>query len=306
VTKTVNGEWLFGPVAMEVLRRQIRQVADFCGVQVLTHTVMVNHFHVMVRVPRTVSVSDSELLRRYHVLYPSPTRFQVARLDAIRAHLATNGPDAVRWRQQQLRLMGDVSQYMKLLKQRFSIWFNKTHRRFGTLWCERFKSTLVGPGALEPMVTYVDLNGVRAGLADDPKDYRFCGYAEAVAGNTAAQEGLVAVFGGTWNEVQTVYRERLFGVGGSPKAAAASIPLAEAKRVLAANGKLPLPTLLRCRIRFFTDGAILGTRAFVQAQLDRYRREMGRHERAQPRPLPPCTEWGDLCAVRGLRRMAIS
>ena len=27
---------------------------------------------------------------------------------------------------------------------------------------------------------YIDLNAVRAGIVEDPKDYRFCGYGEAV------------------------------------------------------------------------------------------------------------------------------
>jgi len=27
--------------------------------------------------------------------------------------------------------MGDVSQFIKLLKQRFSVWFNKSHQRYG-------------------------------------------------------------------------------------------------------------------------------------------------------------------------------
>jgi hypothetical protein len=31
------------------------------------------------------------------------------------------------------------------------------------------------------MAAYIDLNPVRAGIVEDPKDYRFCGYAEAVA-----------------------------------------------------------------------------------------------------------------------------
>ncbi len=34
--------------------------------------------------------------------------------------------------------MGDVSAFMKELKQRFSRWYNKTMGRFGTLWAERF------------------------------------------------------------------------------------------------------------------------------------------------------------------------
>ena len=42
-----------------------------------------------------------------------------------------------------LERVGDVSVYMKELKQRFSRWFNRRHDRFGTLWAERFKSVIV-------------------------------------------------------------------------------------------------------------------------------------------------------------------
>jgi putative transposase len=35
--------------------------------------------------------------------------------------------------------------------------------------------------ALSTMAAYVDLNAVRAGIVEDPKDYRFCGYGEAEA-----------------------------------------------------------------------------------------------------------------------------
>ncbi|TAG32591.1 MAG: hypothetical protein EAZ36_02000, partial [Verrucomicrobia bacterium] len=48
--------------------------------------------------------------------------------------LKTNAPEGITWRKRQLALMGDVSAFMKLLKQRFSIWFNRTHNRYGTLW----------------------------------------------------------------------------------------------------------------------------------------------------------------------------
>jgi hypothetical protein len=39
--------------------------------------------------------------------------------------------------------MWDVSAFMKLLKQRFTQWFNRRRGRKGTLWEERFKSVLV-------------------------------------------------------------------------------------------------------------------------------------------------------------------
>lgn len=269
VTRTVNGEWLIDDTAKEVLRRQLWQVADYCGVEIVTYAILDNHFHVLARVPQRMTISDAELLRRYEILYPRPTPHQTAHLQVIKAELQHNGPEAEAWRRRQLALMGDISQYMKLLKQRFSIWFNKSHRRFGTLWAERFKSVLVEGQShvLQTIAAYIDLNPVRATLTADPKDYRFCGYAEAVAGNLPAQLGIRSVTSGNhWTEAQARYRETLFGTGSVGRDGAASISLPDVQRVLKENGLLPLATVLRCRLRYFTDGAILGSRAFVASQ----------------------------------------
>ena len=71
--------------------------------------------------------------------------------------------------------MSDLSAYMKIVKQRFTQWFNKKHARRGTLWEDRFKSTLVEDGhAARVVAGYIDLNPVRAALVRDPKDYRWC------------------------------------------------------------------------------------------------------------------------------------
>jgi hypothetical protein len=71
---------------------------------------------------------------------------------------------------------------MKELKGRFAQWYNRRHHRYGVLWAERFKSVLIEEGqALSAVAAYIDLNPLRAGLCEDPKDYRYCGYAEAIA-----------------------------------------------------------------------------------------------------------------------------
>ncbi|MGA1658363.1 MAG: transposase, partial [Ilumatobacteraceae bacterium] len=64
------------------------------------------------------------------------------------------------------RRMGDVSEFIKLLKQRFTQWYNRRNARKGTLWEDRFKSVLVeGEGdALVTMAAYIELNPVRAGM----------------------------------------------------------------------------------------------------------------------------------------------
>ncbi len=307
MTRTVNGERIIDDVGREVLRKQLWQISDYCGVQVITYALLSNHFHVLVRVLQKQPLSDEELLRRYNVLYPKPTRFQTTRLEVIRAQLAENGPDAIAWRKRQNALMGDVSQFMKLLKQRFAIWFNKTHQRYGTLWAERFKSVLVEPHGrvLEALAAYIDLNCVRAGLASDPKDYRFCGYSEAIAGHVSARNGLMLVFGARdWNEAQSAYRQVLFGTGADGNELKGSIAIEEFRRVIDEGGKLPLSTVLRCRVRYFSDGAVLGSKAFVGTQLAGYRKSMQRRTRSSPKPLPAITDWGELATLRGLRRQA--
>ena len=248
-----------------------------------------------------------QLLRRFAVLYPTPTRYQTAQISVIRKLLADNGPAAVAWRKRMLALMGDVSQFMKLLKQRFTRWFNDLHDRFGTLWAERFDSTLVEPvgHARKTVAAYIDLNSVRAGLAHDPLAYRFCGYAEAVAGSEPARAGLMQVTGcSTWLEAQAGYRQWLFGTGTDPREHRGRTTPEQLAQVMREQGKLPLPVLLRCRVRYFTDGAILGTHAFVNSHLAAYRLRTGR-SRTKAKPLPEITGCSDLAVLRGLRGPAI-
>ncbi|MDR2463370.1 MAG: transposase, partial [Verrucomicrobiales bacterium] len=275
ISRTVNGERLFADTEREEFRKQMWRIAEYCGVEIITYAVMANHFHILVHVPQIAAVSDAELLRRYRVLYPKPTKYQVAKIEVLEKKLTADGDDTdiKRWRSQQLALMGDISQFMKLLKQRFSIWFNKTHKRFGTLWSERFKSVLVENGsALRMMAAYIDLNPIRAGLATDPKDYRYCGYAEAVAGHKKLRASLSAAFEQTdWKTAHNHYRQVLFGSGGKQKNNLASLSAAQVAKVLAEQGSLSAAELLRCKVKYFTNGAVMGGRAFVGKQLRRYR-----------------------------------
>lgn len=170
----------------------------------------------------------------------------------------------------------DISEYMKLVKQRFTVWFNKRHERVGTLWAERFKSVLVEPmsGALKAIAAYIDLNCVRAGLAVDPKEYRWCGYARAVAGDAKLQAQLTKAMGEPiWEEAQAAYRLLLFASGTEPRQGKASIPLEDLQKVLMEGGRLPPATILRCRLRYLTQGVAIGSESFVRSILEKYRKK---------------------------------
>lgn len=289
MSRTVNGAALFNRREKEVLRKMIHQVADFSGVEILTFCLMNNHFHILVRVPQENYVSDQELMRRYRVLYPKPTIYQTATVAAMERQLEAGGEEAEAIRERLMARMGDVSAFMKTLKQRFSMWFNKTYERYGPLWSDRFKSVLVeGRGhVLQTMAAYIDLNPVRAGIVKDPKDYRFSGYSEAVAGHPGAVSSLKFVSAGLYSisteDALAHYRRMLFGKGSGPANGKTLIDRATAVRVLEKEqGSLPAYVLLRCRIRYFSEGAVLGSREFVQSHMERWQRSTGK--KYPPRP----------------------
>ena len=317
MTRTVNGEMLFKDREKEALRKMLWQVADFSGVEILTYCIMSNHFHVLVRVPEPDKISDAELMRRYKVLYPKPTKYQTASTKIMEAKLQKGGDEAEAIRHKLLARMSDVSQFMKTVKQRFSVWFNRNHRRYGTLWADRFKSILVeGKGnPLQIMAAYIDLNPVRAGIVEDPKEYRFCGYAEAVAGENRSKLGLAFIWADSlklknmkdgshsFDDALAAHRQLIFGKGASPWTHKGKlIDYETAMKVLnKEKGQLSKTVLLRCRVRYFTDGAILGSAEFVRGFTGAWQRERDRKYPPKVNEMRG-TDWGDLAVIQGLRR----
>lgn len=297
MSRTIGGEALFGDREREVFRKMIWQIADFSGVGVVTYAVMKNHFHLLVEVPGKVEVSDAELVRRYRRLYPKSTPWNPLSAEKLEKILRESPDEGKLIREELLRRMHDISWLMKTLKQRFSLWFNRSRGRFGTLWSERFKSVLVEADkwALRTVAAYIDLNAVRAGIVQDPKDYRFCGYGEAVGGGRMARRGLSVV-----DRDLEGYRQTLYGSGSGGKEGKATISREEALRVLREErGKLPFATTLRCRIRYFSDGLVLGSAEFVEEQLQKEQSSRKRRGRAYSMV---GTDWKGLTVARGLRK----
>ena len=59
--------------AVELLRR----VEEFCGVVVLAHAIMSNHFHIYIHVPEPEEIDDGEILRRINARYREASLSQV-------------------------------------------------------------------------------------------------------------------------------------------------------------------------------------------------------------------------------------
>jgi putative transposase len=70
-----------------------------------------------------------------------------------------------------------ISKMMQTLGRKYVRYFNYSYERTGTLWEGRFKSCLVESDLYVVLCSrYIELNPVRAGMVDDPKDYSWSSY----------------------------------------------------------------------------------------------------------------------------------
>lgn len=302
VSRTAYQEFKFGDEAKSMFVSMLMRVAFFSGVEVLNYCVMSNHFHILAHVLPKRDLSDAELLARIEALYGSAnTEILRERWSSFRKRswLKKLAQEQAAY----TRRMWDVSIFMKCLKQRFSIWYRHHDKMFaGTLWEGRFRSVIVedSPAALSAVSAYIDLNPMRAGMVGDPRDYKWCGYGAALAGNVAAKRGLARVFkpdadAKDFAAVLAPYREMLYARG---CAAVKGNPAESEKR-----GKAPLPLLLRGRLRHFIDGVFFGSPDFVEREFLKHRDRFSEKRRNGARPIGRCEHWCGirLCTARALR-----
>jgi hypothetical protein len=175
---------------------------------------------------------------------------------------------------------------------------------------------LLGEGRGHPLVTmsaYIDLNPVRAGIVEDPREYRWCGYGEALGGEKLARKGLGVVTksfgpGGDWRVVSRIYRRVLFGAGEESGLDEHGPPLQKGfskknvAKVLAKNGELSQFELLRCQVRYFSDGVVLGSRGFVNEVFEAHRGKAFHTKRKEGVRAMKGGDWAGLCTARDLRQ----
>ena len=312
MSRAVNREWLFQPEDHEKFLEVFRSQAAFSGIRILTYCLLNNHFHILVEVPRrpVARLTEEELFQRLGAIY---SRFQVA--DLRRQWTKLPEDQRPEWEERYLIRMWSLSAFMKESKQRFTQWFNRKRRMDGSRWKSRFTSVLVGIDghALATMAAYIDLNPVRAGIVEDPKDYRWSGYGEAMGGNREAREAYDRVMemaeGNRRRDAFEAYRMWLYqsgeqrGVEGpsGTEPVRKGISPERVKEIVARKGKLSLGEFLMCRMRHMSEGAIFGTKAFVDQMLARHREEHGSQRITGGRRLR-YLESGEYYTLKDIRR----
>ena len=161
-------------------------------------------------------LSDEEMLGRLLSLYGDEGR--VGRLRGAWAGMRAEGNGAAvdAAKERYARRMYNVSQFVKTLKERVAMAYNRRHGHEGAVWQGRFHSTLVEDAAEVRAVVaaYDDYNPVRAGVAGHPSAYRWCSFG-AAAGNgphaERSRRGYERLLGRPWVEAREVM-ERIFAL----------------------------------------------------------------------------------------------
>ncbi|MBL9152343.1 MAG: chemotaxis protein CheW, partial [Verrucomicrobiales bacterium] len=67
------------------------------------------------------------------------------------------------------------------------------------------------------------------------------------------------------------------------------------------EGKLSIPEIIRCRVRYFCDGAVFGSVEFVNGVFEANRWRYGSARKTGARNLRGGVDWGDLRTLRDLQ-----
>ncbi|WFB36817.1 hypothetical protein P3T73_03450 [Kiritimatiellota bacterium B12222] len=189
-SRTTGQVFMFGDQEKRVFVRMMRQWASFSGLSVITHCLMDNHFHVMLCVPAKISLNHQGVLKKLEGVWPEEKVVAWESFYQKQVLATREAMDAAVGNR-----MANLPEFMRVLKQAFTRWYNGKHQRAGTLWDSRYRSVVVegSPLALMSVAAYIDLNPMRAGMVEDPMAYAWSGYGAAMGGDKAARWGLEAL-----------------------------------------------------------------------------------------------------------------
>ena len=116
----------------------------------------------------------------------------------------------------------NLSKAVQWIKTSYAVYFNRRYHRFGHLFQDRYKSILVGE---EPywyrLSVYIHLNPVRAGIVNNPQDYKWSSYHDYVDMQKShlwvKSEKLLEGFGNTRQEKINRYMELTMQVSGQER-----------------------------------------------------------------------------------------
>lgn len=165
------------------IEERMLALSNIFAIDIAAYAVMSNHYHIVLRVDagRGMDWGTDEVLKRWTQLFNGPSSVQrylsegPERLSAAEATQVEEHAELYRAR------LHDLSWFMRVLNESIARQANQEDGVKGRFWEGRFKSqALLDEQALLAAMAYVDLNPVRAGIAQDLQGCEFTGIARRI------------------------------------------------------------------------------------------------------------------------------
>jgi len=248
----------FTDVNKKMATNLLKKLSSYYLLEIIAYCWMGNHFHIIAYAPHDDELPDEKtvLERHNHYYSEKPDRQVIPEDKELVAKIRRN--------------MSDISHFMKSFQQAFTYNINHESDRRGTLWADRFKSTILeGNDALWTAVEYVELNPVRAGLVEHSADYRHCSWGWYKGSGTHKfkdnfikhMKKAIGEFAWTEKELFSQFEGELTRIIASEKGVMGE-ELAETVKKARKGETMPVRFLRRTR--HWTDGGIIGSKEFIQ------------------------------------------
>jgi hypothetical protein len=173
------------------LERRLAFLSRLFGVEVLAYSVMSNHWHGVLRTrpDRIAELSDEDLARRWLQLYPRKVEGSAEDREAAQQRriqeLVSDPVKCERMR----TVFGSLSCFMASVNENIARRGNREDGVTGRFWEGRFKcQSLLDEAAILTCMVYVDLNPVRAKLAEGLEDSHFTSAYNRIKAREARQK----------------------------------------------------------------------------------------------------------------------
>jgi len=163
------------------------------AIDVAAYAVMSNHYHVILRINADLASSWSvdEVLRRWcHLFAGNPIVQRYLANPAMHAAELARVNEFVELYRSRL---ADLSWFMRCLNESIARMANEEDNCTGRFWEGRFKSqALLDEAALIACMAYVDLNPIRAGIADTPEESEYTSIQQRIAAIRGTEQSSTA------------------------------------------------------------------------------------------------------------------
>ena len=161
---------------------RIHLLAKVFTIEIAAYSIMSNHYHLVLHVnsDQSKQLTDDEVIDRWLTLYKGSllVRKYKAGLLMTDAEKGKVNEIVSLWRER----LSSISWFMQCLNEYIAREANKEDNCTGHFWEGRFKSqALLDEAALMSCMAYVDLNPVRAAIADDLESSDFTSIQERIA-----------------------------------------------------------------------------------------------------------------------------